>query len=124
MQRTELGYDHQEVLNPWQLRQLGCDHFWKLYEDKHPYICQSLQGVLDRETEYENSPEKYYEIQQKSGKYVDEPVVFALANYLNVDYMILSHGRGKSIIRGSLTDVSTTNRPPMVLGKIGMTYSK
>ena len=56
-------------------------------------------------------------MQKKPGDYADVPIVLALAWYLNVDFLILNPNLDQpQWITGSMTERSTSSRPPMILG--------
>ena len=62
-------------------------------------------------------------MQKQPGDYADTPIVLALAWYLNVDFLILKLNQDEpDWITGSMRPQSTSPRPPMVLGLVGMHY--
>ena len=119
--RQEVGIPHHDLKTPKQLRNAACDRFWKLNQENHPYIRACIEKKISS-GEITDAASFCIE-QRKCDTPAMSPAVECMANYLNIDMVILDTKSdtadvSKLTIRGSLSSDSTSDKPPFICDRM------
>ena len=123
--RQEVGIHHHELKTTKELRDAACDRFWKLNQENHPYIRECIQKMI-ASGEITDAA-SFYIHQKRCDTPAKSPIIECMANYLNIDILILDQNQDKNevskcTIRGSLLTESTSNKPPFIGGRMNSAF--
>ena len=125
MQRE--GMNFPRLFDAEQLRHIAAEHFMHLYFEGNEFMVSAvriLEAVGEEQDDIHNTVIPYdmfesYRRMKYTSKYLTHPYIEALANYLDVDIIILWDNGGVKHVKSSLTEEVNTTRPFMYLGLHG-----